>query len=137
MLRRVKSLKRNKLRFSLQEFSIVIGLHCSDKVEIIGEQMEKWKDQLCDQYFEGNMIINFDDLAQGFRKIFEKDEKSAKKEDERGKKENKKGLDDEPKGKGNWQRGDRVKVTLIYFLESMLFSSDTKKECIIGLYEYG
>ena len=48
-----------------------------------------WKDQLRDQYFDGNTEIKFDDLAKGFRKMFEKYEKAdkaLKKKFERGKK---------------------------------------------------
>ena len=76
-----------------------------EKVEITSEQIAKWKDQLCDLYFEGNMTIKFDDLAWGFQKMFEKEDKPAKKKAGKGKKKK-----DYLKGKWSQERGDRVMV---------------------------
>ena len=41
---------------------------------------------MLDLYFVGNTTIKFDDLAWGFQKMFEKEDKSAKKKAEKGKK---------------------------------------------------
>ena len=64
-----------------------------------------------DLYFDGNTTIKFDDLARSFRNMSETVDKAAKKKAEKGKKKK-----DEPQARYQWERGDRVKVTLIYFL---------------------
>ena len=92
-----------------------------DKVNITSKQVTKWGDQLRHLYFKGNTTIKFDDLAQDFQKMSETEDKAAKKKAEKGKKKK-----DEPKARYRWEREDRVKVALIYFLEGVLFSSDVK-----------
>ena len=130
MLRRMKCSKQNELWFlvegkpiwfSLRECAIVSGLRYSDKVDITGEQVAKWGYRLCNLYFESNTTIKFDDLAWGFRKMSETANKVVKKKDNKG---NKKKY--EPKARYRRERGDRVNVALIYFLESVLFSLDAK-----------
>ena len=68
------------------------------------------------------MTIKFNDFARCFQKMFEKEDKLAKKKAKKGKKKK-----DEPKARYTQERGDRVKVALIYFLEGDLFNSNVKR----------
>ena len=54
---------------------MVTGLCYSERIEIMGEKTTKWKNRLHDEYFESNRHIKFEDLAKGFKKMFEKYEK--------------------------------------------------------------
>lgn len=80
----------------------------------------KWKNHLRDKHFRRNNQIKLDGLAKGFRKMREKE--PAKKKEKRKKKKV------DPLAKKG-QRDDRVKVTLVYFLEGVLLSTFVKKNC--------
>ena len=54
--------------------------------------------------------------------MFEKEDNPANKKAEKGKKKK-----DETKARYSWWRGNQVKITLIYFLEGVLFSFDAKR----------
>ena len=126
LLRRMRTSKKKEMwflvegkpaRFSLTEFAMVTGLHCSAVPKISTEQSLRLKNRLRDLYFEGRSQIKQDDLVRGFRSMFNEGEGSGKKEKRKKKKAAKRGQ----------EREDRVKVALVYFLEGVLLSADAKK----------
>ncbi|KAL5580193.1 hypothetical protein UlMin_012635 [Ulmus minor] len=119
MLRRMPTKKKRELwflvegnpaRFSIDEFAIVTGLVCTSKPFLALEEKVKLKDRIQDEYFKCTTQIKVDDIQKAFRSLCDKEEGGKKKA------EKEKDL-----------TTDRVKITLLYFLEGVLLSADPKR----------
>ncbi len=105
-------------RFSVDEFTIVIDLLCISKPFFSLEQRLKLKTRIWDEYFKGASQIKVDDIQKAFRSICDKEEARKNKKAEKGKKKK--------AGKEKDLATDRLKITLLYFLEGVLLSADPK-----------
>ena len=73
-------------RFSLEEFTLITGLICSERPKLSLEMRTKLKTRIHGEYFNGATPIKVDDIQNAFRSLCAKENSGKKKKVEKGKK---------------------------------------------------